>query len=145
MSFTMQEAINIIVSFYLPLGGFWKEEEIELSEIRRFIAAGYASLDKEYGEKYCINSEGKEVMHPYIMKISEDFISFMKGKCFECSNGEVVEWFKNYYQLNSNETAEEICTYIRKNLVTYGHRVLECYSARRGQFLRLEELVTAEE
>ena len=134
MEFTLQEAIHIVVGFYLPLGGFWRDEKIERNEICRFITAGFASLDSEYGDKYVINAMGKTHMHPYIEKISELFISFMHSKCSECAHTEAQEWFDSYFQLNDSETAREICDYICTNLDLYGYRILDCYSGRKGKF-----------
>ena len=140
MEFSLREAISIIVSFYLPLGGFWKDEEIEHEEIHRFIAAGYASLDNECGDKYVLNTAGKAYMHPYIKKISELFISFMYSKCSECSHLEAQEWFDSYFMLNDAEIASEICNYICMNLNLYGYRILDCYSKRKGKFYRMEAI-----
>lgn len=140
MEFTINEAIHIIVRFYLPLGGVWKNEPIEKGEIYRFISAGYASLDDEYGEKYILNGAGRDLMHPYIQQISEQFIAFMHSNCSECSRIKAYEWFDSYFRLDDMEIAEDICTYICMNLDRYGHKVLDCYNSRKGKFYCLKEI-----
>lgn len=140
MDFTIKEAIHIIVGFYLPLGGFWKNEPIDKCEIRRFISAGYAFLDDEYGEKYIFNDAGRAFMHPYIQQISECFITFMHSNCLECSHKEAHEWFNTYFRLGNIELAEDICNYICMNLARYGYKAFDCYSSKKGECYCLEKI-----
>ena len=140
MEVTLKQAINIIAKFYLPLGGVWKNDPIEKDEIYRFISAGYASLDDEYCEKYVLNDVGRAFMHPYIQQISEQFIAFLHSNCSECSHIKAYEWFNSFFHLDDLELAEDICTYICMNLDRYDHKVLDCYSSRKGKFYCLKKI-----
>lgn len=121
MVLTMNEAIALIVQFRKNLGGCWINELEENTLVKRFIQAGGASLDEEHGDKYLINENGKEILHPYIERISNDLIYFMIGKGKSCSEIEGVNWMIEKYGIDNLDTAEVLFDYIKNNLICYGY------------------------
>lgn len=131
MEFTKQEAINLIINFYIAPVGYWKDEIDEYPEVRRFVDADFASLDEEYGDKYVINDFGRAALHPYIQDISLDYLNFMKDKQYDCPVDEAIHWFIKKYDLH-DETARELCEYIFFNLKSCGYETDRPYKTSTG-------------
>lgn len=138
MDFTIQEAINLITHFYTPLPGYWKEDYKNYPEACRFIEAGFASFEDEREDKYILNQEGREILHPYIEQISLNLIEYSKRNGFRYDNGEIeileaetISWFMKEYEIGE-EVALEIYKYICDNLETYQYTATWFYSKRKG-------------
>lgn len=143
MNFSMIEIIKLITRLYMPLSGYWIDEIKENAEAYKFAEAGYMSLNDEYKDKYIINSKGKEYLHPYIERISNNFITFMKKHQMSCSTEEIINWYAEKYSLDDVEIAKDIAEYICTNLETYNYRATPFHSSRQGNGYQIENLVAA--
>ena len=119
--------------------GYWLDE-VETNPIAKdFVKNGWASIDEETSDIFRINSQGRDVLHPYIEAVSNDFISFMKTTGFESSEIEIINWFIGKYELSDFETAKWIFEYISRNLDRYGYKCNWFHSSKIGAGWRIEE------
>lgn len=137
--FTLCEAVELILGFYMCSSGFWQDELDDTPEARRFVEMGLTQADEEYFDLQVLNEQGKAVLQEYIKFISESFIKYMKRNGLEATHQATAKWFHQELNLQSEDDAEEIAEYICGNLYHYGYKVRKCYSRRKGEFYRLEE------
>lgn len=138
--FTYKEAVELILGFYTFTLGYWKDELEQIPEAKRFVEMGYTKKDEEYDDLYVLSKDGEKVLHEYIKSISENFIKHMMEKGLEISQTEISKWFKEEFQLETDDDSEDIAEYICGNLYHYGYRARKCYSWQKGYFYQLEQL-----
>lgn len=65
----------------------------------------------------------------------------MKNHGFEMSHEETSKWFKEKFELETDEDSKDIADNICGNLYNYGFRVYNCFSSRKGELYRLENCI----
>jgi len=109
-SYNISEAIKLIATFCVPLGGCYAEDVDIDPIISTFVQNGNASLEEEYGDKYLVNDAGQNLLKPFAEKIAIDFIKFMKPASVLRPIAEIMRWFADKYELDA-DTAEAIADY----------------------------------
>lgn len=135
--FSYREAIDMILIFYSVMEGYFDEDLDDNPQVKMIINMGYT--DKTEDEMYVLSETGKDFFHEYIKDISEKFIEFMNKTGNEAKYGDAYEWYKQEFELESIDDAEDICEYITKNLYHYGYTISKGYSSRKGHFYRMEK------
>ncbi len=138
MNITQKEAIQLIIDFFTPLHGFWKEIPIKDALITDFIACGYAELDEEKG-KYEISESGVDFLFPYIEQIANDFILFISQREFCCFDEETIEWFSTNYGIDKDD-ADTLYVYIVKILKKFGYKETWIHQKGRGEGYSFEKV-----
>ena len=138
--FTSKEATELILRFYTFTLGVWDDELDQLPEAKRFVEMGLTQPNEEYSGLNQPNDKGYELLHEYIKKFSNEFINCIKKNSLEKNYDNVVKWFWDNLDLETEEDAEEISEYICGNLYHYGYRTHKCFSRTRGKYYRFEKL-----
>lgn len=138
--FTYKEAVELILGFYGPIGGFWENELERNPEAKRFVEMGYTKKDEDYNDLYVSSESGEQLLHEYIKNISESFITYMKSKGFESSFEDTERWFKDELGLETDEDGKDIALFIFRNLSHYGYTVGKSFSSRKGHFYQLDRI-----
>ena len=138
-TFTHEEIIDMILSFYTFTQGYWKDEIDQYPAVKAIVnMEGLTKANDEHPDLIVLTKKGGDYFHEYIKEISEKFILFAKSKGLEGSHEDAKEWFVKEYNLNDEYTGEEIADYICGNLYHYGFKAGNAYSRRKGDFYHLE-------
>lgn len=111
--FSKEEIVELILNFCWKPTGYFKEEENE-PEFKKF------------KEKYLINNEGQNYLHPYVYDAAEKFANVVKEH-ERYMEKDAINWFKNYFELKDIEQAKEILEYIFEKELKIRYKISICY------------------
>ena len=138
--FTIVEIINLITHLYCPPNGYYIYDVENTPEARKFIDAGYVSVDEEYDDKYVINDEGNAVLYPYVEQFAKNLIHFMEKNRMECPFDVAVAWFAEKYNVATTKS-EDICYYLFFILNKFGYKVYKTHSVTVENGYRIEKIL----
>ncbi|MBQ3224535.1 MAG: hypothetical protein IJB42_02390 [Oscillospiraceae bacterium] len=133
MNLSVQDAIRLTVGFSKLTNGYLVDEPIVDTLACNFIEAGYASVDKDVPLRYCLTQEGIEILNPYITKVFDDFIGFIKKTELDSYDDVSIQWFIDNYALERT-LAENLYWYFTYTSKRFGYEVSEYSQGKRRMF-----------
>lgn len=132
IEFSIIEKVELILNLYTSPKGYLAESIDDFPEMKKFINAGYADLNKD-NNIYYANQQGLDFLHLTIKKISEDLIAFMKRNNWNVLQNDLIAWFKNSYELDDDFLERELARYIIDNLPHYNYQIY--FSHVKGKYI----------